>query len=201
MSVLYLVMGKSASGKDSIFQRLKAEKELNLKTIIPYTTRPRREGEEHGREYYFLSEQEFHAMEKQRKVIESRTYHTVHGDWIYFTADDGQIHMDGEENYLLIGTLETYEKIKEYYLPYGASWLFDHIKPIYIEVDPGVRLMRAVKREQEQECPKYAELCRRFLADEEDFSEENLLKAGIGKRFQNHRLEECVREIEEAFFF
>ncbi len=198
MSVLYLVMGKSASGKDSVFQRLRAEKALNLKTIVPYTTRPKREGEEDGREYYFLSEEAFHTMEKQHKVMEARTYHTVHGEWSYFTADDGQIDMDGEERYLLIGTLETYEKIKEYYRRTrlcSPSWLSAHIKPVYIEVDPGIRLLRAVRREQGQEHPGYAELCRRFLADEEDFSEENLLAAGIQKRFQNIRLEECVEAI------
>ena len=53
MGKIFCVMGKSATGKDTIYQRLLHKKELNLQKIVPYTTRPIREGEEHGREYYF----------------------------------------------------------------------------------------------------------------------------------------------------
>ena len=45
--------------------------------------------------------------------------------------------------------------------------------------------MRALNREREQEVPRYAELCRRFLADTRDFSEENLANLGITRRFVN----------------
>lgn len=190
-------MGKSASGKDTVFQRLKEDRSLNLKTMVPYTTRPKREGELEGREYYFLSNEKFLKMEKEQRIIESRTYHTVHGDWTYFTADDGQIDMDGEERYLLIGTLETYLKIREYYQKKGKTeqWMECHIRPIYIEVEDGERLERALQRERKQKRPCYAELCRRFLADEADFSEENLERAGIRIRFQNRVLEECLGQI------
>ena len=68
---------------------------------------------------------------------------------------------------------------------------------MYIEVDDGLRLARAVERERRQAEPKYSELCRRFLADEEDFSEENLGRAGITRRFENRELDECLTEIEE----
>ena len=51
------------------------------------------------------------------------------------------------------------------------------------------------KRERDQIIPKYAEMCRRFLADEEDFSEENILAADIEKRFENIELDTCVEEI------
>ena len=69
--------------------------------------------------------------------------------------------------------------------------------PIYIEVDDGERLERAVKRERSQQEPKYAELCRRFLADEIDFKEENILAAGIERRYENDCLEHCICEIKE----
>ena len=68
--------------------------------------------------------------------------------------------------------------------------------PVYIEVEDGLRLARAVERERRQAEPKYAELCRRFLADAEDFSEKNLKKAGISRRFVNNGLAECLSEIE-----
>ena len=69
--------------------------------------------------------------------------------------------------------------------------------PIYIEVEDGLRLERALKREHKQKEPKYEELCRRFIADSKDFSEENIIKAGIKKRFQNIDLDKCVNEIIE----
>ena len=64
-----------------------------------------------------------------------------------------------------------------------------------VEVEDGERLFRALSRERMQEEPKYAEMCRRFLADTEDFSEENLSRCGIQRRFQNIVLEDCLNEI------
>ena len=52
-------------------------------------------------------------------------------------------------------------------------------------------------REQKQEEPKYAEMCRRFLADQEDFSEENIADAEIGIRFENTDLDICVKNISD----
>ena len=70
--------------------------------------------------------------------------------------------------------------------------------PIYIEVEDKIRLLRAIHREEEQEKLKYAELCRRFLADEQDFSEENLKKSGITKHFSNNDgLEDSVAAIKQ----
>ena len=59
-----------------------------------------------------------------------------------------------------------------------------------------MRLQRALERERRQENPKYEELCRRFLADEKDFSEEKLKEAGITKRFCNESLEETENALD-----
>lgn len=67
-------------------------------------------------------------------------YQTVHGPWYYFTADDGQVDLE-KNNYLGIGTLESYLKLKEYY---GE----DALCPLYVEVEDGIRLERALKREK-----------------------------------------------------
>ena len=69
--------------------------------------------------------------------------------------------------------------------------------PVYLEVEDGERLQRALDRERAEKAPKYRELCRRFLADCEDFSEEKIAEAGITRRFQNDDLQRCKREIEE----
>lgn len=187
MGTIYCLMGKSASGKDTIYNRLLAMERLHLRRVVPYTTRPMRSGETDGQTYVFCTEQQVADFEAAGKIIELRAYHTVYGIWKYFTADDGQICL-AESDYLMIGTLEAYEQIRDYF---GM----DKVRPVYVEVDDGLRLQRALDRERAQDQPKYAEMCRRFLADEEDFSEENLERAGITKRFQNTDLDQVTQEI------
>ncbi len=187
MGKIFYIMGKSAVGKDHIASLLLENQDLNLKKIIPYTTRPIRDMEEPGKEYYFVDEGVLREFRRNGKLIESRSYQTVHGVWTYFTADDGQIRLS-EGNYLAIGTLESFGKMKKYF---GS----DAVIPLYIQVETGERLTRALNREKEPQNQRYAEMCRRFLADESDFSEENILSAGIWKRFENRVLEDCVEEI------
>ena len=134
MGKIFYLMGKSSSGKDSLFKKIK-ERIPELKNIILYTTRPIREGEQNGVEYHFV--------------------------------DENKLQEFGKENMI----------------------------PLYVEVEDGLRLSRALERERQQAAPKYAEMCRRFLADSEDFSEKNLQDAGITKRFQNFDFQKCVSEI------
>lgn len=188
MGKIFCVMGKSATGKDTIYQKLLQENKLNLKRIIPYTTRPIREGEVEGREYHFCTEAEVQRLEQDGRIVELRAYDTVYGIWKYFTVDDGNIQLE-KENYLLIGTLEAYTKIRDYF---GV----DKVLPIYIEVEDGERLLRAITREKSQDVPKYEEMCRRFLADAKDFSEENLKLAGVETRFENRELSDTLASVE-----
>lgn len=190
MGKLFYIMGKSSTGKDTIYKALIDNPELNLRHLVMYTTRPIRAKEEDGREYNFVDDAEADALQRQGKVIEMRTYHTVHGLWRYFTVDDERTDL-GRYDYLAIGTLESFAKLKEYY---GA----DKVIPIYIEVSDENRLQRAFKRECKPQNRKFDEMCRRFLADMEDFSEEKLREAGITRRFANDNdREECMREVEE----
>ena len=188
MSKIFYVMGKSSSGKDTIYKRL-MEKNPDFRTVVPYTTRPVRDGEKDGVEYFFADEAQLNEMQEAGKVIEVRSYNTRCGVWTYFTADDGQINLE-EHDYLMIGTLVSYQALKGYF---GA----EKIVPLYIQVEDGERLFRALEREQREAVPRYTELCRRFLADEEDFSEEKLQEAGIQRRFENRDLEICLNEIQD----
>jgi guanylate kinase len=188
MGKIFIILGKSATGKDTIFKRLLENPELKLNTVVMYTTRPIRVNETEGVEYHFVDEERLRLLQEQGKVIEHRSYQTVHGTWHYFTVNDDQIRLS-DHNYLMHGTLESFEQIKRYF---GE----DRVIPLYIEVEDGTRLLRAIKREMKQEQPKYAELCRRFLADEEDFAEDNIIRAGIKKRYYNDDIELCLKEIE-----
>ena len=188
MGKIYYVMGKSSSGKDTIYKMLLKE-HPRFRTVVPYTTRPIREGERDGVEYFFVDAERLQKMQEEEKIIEIRSYNTKCGIWTYFTADDGQIDLD-KYDYLMIGTLVSYRALREYF---GEEKLV----PVYIEVEDGLRLSRAIERERRQTDPKYAELCRRFLADEDDFSEKNIQAAGITRRFMNIESEKCVGEIKK----
>ena len=50
MGKIFCIMGKSATGKDTIYKRLLADGALKLNKIVTYTTRPIREGERAGEE-------------------------------------------------------------------------------------------------------------------------------------------------------
>ena len=190
MGKLFYLMGKSASGKDNIFELLIGIKDLGLSRFVLYTTRPKRDGEMEGREYHFTDPEMLKELENKGKVIEKREYRTVHGPWIYYTADNGEMDAEGSR-WLGIGTPESYTALKNYY---GADKVF----PIYVEVEDGIRLERALNRERTQDTPDYAEMCRRYLSDRVDFSDENLESAGITKKFYNNgELEACISEIAD----
>ena len=187
MKHLFYLCGKSASGKDTIYEELLKDESLQLRPLVPYTTRPIRAGEMEGQEYHFTDRETLRRLEKAGKVIEERTYETVCGLWTYFTVDDGIL--EGDTDVIGIGTLQSYVRLRDYF---GEK----QVIPLYIQVDDGLRLERALKRERKPGNRRYEEMCRRFLADQADFSEENLRRAGIGRRFQNDEDRSiCIAEI------
>ncbi len=190
MGRIFYLIGKSACGKDSIFERIKSLRP-ELKDYIMFTTRPMRDGETEGNPYHFTTEAELKKYEAEGRLIESRTYHTVKGPWIYATVDNGQLTDDSSDYLVSGGTVESFVRVRDYF---GA----DKVIPLYVEVEDGERLIRAIRREQKQEVPKYREMCRRFLADSEDFAEEKIAEAGIRKRYINIDIDKCTREILET---
>ena len=191
MGSIYCIIGKSSSGNDTIFKLLLGREDLQLNRIVSYTTRPIRSNEKPGEEYNYVSIEEKDKLLNDGKVIEIRKYDTVHGPWFYFTVDDGKIDLENND-YLVIGTVESFTKIRDYY---GD----DVVLPIYIEVDDGLRLSRALERERQQASPKYEEMCRRFLADQQDFSEEKLKAARVSNLFNND--EDSVKTSEKIAQF
>lgn len=189
MGKLIVLMGKSASGKDTIYKLLKEDKSLELKQLVPYTTRPMRAGEVEGEAYHFVTETQFKELLQKGRVIEHRSYNTVHGLWRYFTVADEQIDLS-KDSYLLIATLEAYVSVLSYF---GA----DKVVPVLVTLDDGVRLERALSRERQQDNPKYEEMCRRFLADSQDYSEEKIQTAGITRFFENKEAKEVAEEIAD----
>lgn len=192
MNKIFYIMGKSSSGKDTIYKKIFEiikENNLNIKPLIISTTRPIRQGEQNGIEYYFKTKNEFEKDLLKNDVLEYRVYNTVNGEWIYYTSKNS-IDLESS-NYLGIGTLDSYKKLKEVYKK--------QLIPIYINVSDDIRLMRSIKREQFQKNPNYEEICRRFLSDSKDFSEEKLKKLNIETKYCNDtsNIEKVIEEIME----
>lgn len=75
--LLIVISGPSGAGKDTIVQRMK-QRGMPFHFVVTATTRPRREGEVHGRDYFFVSKEEFARMIEQDELIE---YAIVYGDY------------------------------------------------------------------------------------------------------------------------
>lgn len=190
MGKIILFMGPSNSGKDTIIRTLVKENKFAFKEMIMSTTRPMRTGEIEGREYYFKTVEEMLDLEKQGKIIEKRKYDTVYGPWYYFTTST-TIDL-GNNNYIGSNTLKGLDQFVKFY---GM----ENIISLLIKVDDGIRLQRALDREKMEKNPKYQELCRRFLADSIDFSEENINKRPITSIINNNSsLDNTMEEVEKV---
>ncbi len=160
--MIFCIIGKSASGKDTLYKNILEKKDSRLVSVIPYTTRPKRVDEKDGVNYHFVTRSFLAQLEASGNVIEKRSYNTVRGEWVYFTA---RFDVKKELNYILITTPEGVRKIAEFY---GS----DSVCTVYMDIDDKTRLLRCIERESQQTSPNYAEVCRRFVADSEDFSPE-----------------------------
>lgn len=162
---IFFVFGKSGAGKDFIVKQI--TNQWKVKRIPQYTTRPMRPGEINGTSYFFVDNDTFRELFAQNKIVDTRRYDTKHGTWYYGTALPDGCDKNADA-YIMIGTipsLETFRKI------YG-----DRIVPMYITADSTVRMDRAIERETDAKRSNIdlSEICRRYLSDEEDYSEKNL---------------------------
>lgn len=68
MGKIYYIMGKSSSGKDTLFRKIKQELPM-LQTVTLYTTRPKREGEREGVEYHFVTDEQMHISRDRERLL------------------------------------------------------------------------------------------------------------------------------------
>ena len=151
------IMGKSASGKDSLLKALLQEPQFKkAKPIISCTTRPIRENEINGIDYHFLTNEQFTNLVLSNRMLEA----TVFNDWCYGTSIDS-LSTSG----INIGVFN----------PEGCEALRQNenitLCLIYVEAADKTRLLRSLNREKNPDCH---EIVRRFNADEMDFCEEEI---------------------------
>lgn len=146
------ICGKSGAGKDSILREIISQKP-EWKEIVSHTTRPRREYEIEGEDYYFVSDKDFQNMCDNGDMLEYTEFNT----WHYGTARSSLA-----PNTINVGVFN----------PEGLRHLMAYngleVIPIYIVADDKVRLKRCLDRELK---PDVAEIIRRYGTDEEDFKD------------------------------
>lgn len=161
-SILFYLVGKTGSGKSSLFKQIinKKENNLNLKPFIRYTNRPIRIDESYDIDYHFIKDMndidinEFVCVEK---------FNTDHGEWYYMSK---QLDKDEHDQiYIAQGSLDSYIKHKE--------CINAKVIPIYIYSDDRDRIKRMINREFGKPFPDIKEMFRRAYNDEKDYENQD----------------------------
>ena len=160
MENLTILVGCSASGKDTVMNRL--IKEFDVKPVISYTTRPIRDCEQEGREYHFVTEEEFERMKNDGEFIETRVYKTVKGNWYYGLPKNG-INITDDNNYITILDFDGLLELEKWLRSIGQ---IDKLTSIYVDVTEQNRLIRSLNREQNMTKKQVEEVIRRYYNDE-----------------------------------
>jgi len=181
--LLYVVMGGSSTGKDSIINKLKNE--YGYEICVSSTTRPKRENEKDGIDYHFISIERFLHKLKNNELLEVRDYPTSFGIW-YYGLDKSSVHIDRTQ--LVILDAKGYETVVN---KLGK----ENVTGIYIYANERDKIIRALNRESNREDLKfYEELYRRMLSDLHDF---DLVKDKDDiYKVKNEDLEYTVKEID-----
>lgn len=139
MKKFTIIAGKSASGKDTILQQIL--KTSNCKSIISTTSRPKRDNEQEGVDYYYISRDEFIDLIEENAFIEYRKYNTlVNGEkdtWYYGIRKNNKY----DDNCKYVVVLD-FNGARSFINHYGA----DNCKLCYIYCDEEKRKQRAMKR-------------------------------------------------------
>ena len=146
------ICGKSAAGKDTLLQTMLSVLGDEVHEIISHTTRPPREGEVEGKNYYFTTDDIFMRKIWHNEMLETAKYR----NWWYGTAidalDEDKINI-GVFNRKGLDSLKNYKGDLDLYV-------------VYVIADDKVRLLRSLHREEH---PDVAEIVRRYQADEEEW--------------------------------
>lgn len=151
MKRVIAIVGKAGSGKNTIVDQLIKTYPEKFNRIISCTTRPCREKEQNGIDYYFINEDEFKNKIFNNEMMEC----TYFNGWAYGTTTDSYL-----DNKINVGIFN----------PKGIQNLSQipdiNLTVIYITCSDKIRLIRQLNRELE---PNIQEIIRRFFADAADF--------------------------------
>lgn len=160
--MIFCLMGRGASGKDTLYNSLLEEYKGLVAPIVLYTTRPMRPGEVDGVTYHFVTLDAMQEFETANKIFEKRSYDVIVDNkpavFNYFTCIE---NISDLQDYFIICTPDVFDKFCNYY---GS----DKVSGIYLDVSSAERRNRMTLRELK--LPKsnrnFEELDRRVKADD-----------------------------------
>lgn len=179
---IYFLVGQSNTGKDTLKREL-LKRLPNIKDYVYCTTRPMRDGEVDGREYYFKSREQYEA--DTNNIIESRVYN-FNGDSpvVYYSLP---VNGNEDDEYIVTGTPDMCHSYLKYY---GE----DVVKPVFIVVSDRERLVRGIRREDSNK-GNYKEVARRFYDEFTEYTEENISSLSGVAYVINDDLDDCIEGI------
>lgn len=149
------IIGEAGSGKDTVLKRIISEAAVNsvsdFHTPVSCTTRPKRDYEQDGKDYHFLTNEEFANYVLSNDFLEVSEFN----NWFYGTLKSEL--SDDQINIMVLN-------------PEGIESMMLHndikLKVFYLSVPGKIRIIRQLQREKDPDIP---EIYRRYMADDEDF--------------------------------
>ena len=151
MFKIVALIGEAGTGKDTLMQRILAKYPLAFNEIISCTTRPMREGEAEGVNYFYLTPKEFAGKILNGEMLEATSFN----DWFYGTSYDS-LRSDCTN----IGVFNP-DGIRAMSGMPGID-----VSVFKITCSDKIRLLRQLNREEN---PDVDEIVRRYKTDKEDF--------------------------------
>lgn len=157
---LVILIGESGSGKDAVLNAL--VNEYGFERIVTATTRPVRDGEVNGVDYFFMSKEDFENGIKNNEFIEHRKYSTLVGGnkdiWYYGSPKQ---ELSPNKDYVIILDVQG---ARDYTTYYGEK----NCTVIQLQVSDEIREQRAMQRGSFDK----TEWDRRLADDKIKFSED-----------------------------
>ena len=178
MYKIIALIGEAGTGKDTLMKEFL--KQHDFHEIISCTTRPPREGEKNGVNYFYYSEKDFLEKVNKNEMLE----YTSFRDWLYGTSYDSVI-----KDKINIGVFN----------PDGYDCLIQttdkdiRLIGFYIKASDKTRMLRQLNRETN---PNVSEIVRRYSADEEDFIDVEYMPGILSIDNDNRDIQDVVSEIE-----
>ena len=175
--MLVILVGKTASGKDSVVKELVNN---GWNKVVTYTTRPMRKGEINGLTYHYISNEEFEHKIKEDFFLEYKSYTVANGStWYYGSVLNNDYT---SSNYVIILTPQGYKDFLKTKIPHLAFYIYANNKTIR------KRLKKRGDSKDEAE--------RRLKQDNVDFKDVHTLVDKIIYNNLENTIEEVVNKIE-----
>ena len=181
--MLLILIGKSGSGKDAVMRELTAKH--GFRRMVSTTTRPMRVGEQEGREYHYISKEQFLEGIARGEYLEYRSYDTLYNGiadtWFYGSP---KMQLDPAENSIAILDVQGAQDFISYY---GK----ENCCVVEISVPNALREQRARERGSFSE----SEWQRRAADDDIKFAPERTENIVNARIVNTNELDRTVEEV------